>query len=62
MVSDVKSYWWSLLPLTNFTNSSSLQNGKTQVSVDIVLRVEIEGSIVLKLRQATSSFDVYHIS
>ena len=28
----IKLYWWSLLLLTNLTNSSSLQNGKTQIS------------------------------
>ena len=29
--SNVKLYWWSLLSLTNLTNWSSLQNGKTQL-------------------------------
>ena len=28
LVGDFKSYWLSLLPLTNWKNSSSLQNGK----------------------------------
>ena len=27
LASNVKSHWWSLLPLTNFTKSSLLQNG-----------------------------------
>ena len=31
-VNNVKSDWWSLLPLTNLTNSSSLQNGRTQIA------------------------------
>ena len=31
LVSNVKLLWWSLLPLTNLTNSRSLQNGKTQL-------------------------------
>ena len=29
-LSNVKWYWWSLLSLTNWTNPSSIQNGKTQ--------------------------------
>ena len=33
LVSNAKSYWWSLLPLTNLTNLSSLQNGKTQMTL-----------------------------
>ena len=31
-VSNVKSYQWSLLPLTNLTNLSSLQNQEIQIS------------------------------
>ena len=31
LVTNVKSYWWSLLPLNNLTNSNSLQNEKTQI-------------------------------
>ena len=31
LVSNVKSYWWSLLILTNLTNLSSLQGKRTQM-------------------------------
>ena len=31
LVGSVKSYFWSLLPVTNLTNLSSFQNGKTRL-------------------------------
>ena len=39
LVSNEKSCWWSLLPLINLTNSSSLQNVNSQIRQMIVFSI-----------------------